>query len=71
VIARDGHRCGICGRPVDASLRRPDPGSLSIDHIVPVIAGGDDALGNLQVAHLGCNVAKGDRPPAWWARDAA
>jgi 5-methylcytosine-specific restriction endonuclease McrA len=71
VIARDGHRCGICGRPVDASLRAPHPFCLSIDHVVPISAGGDDSLANLQVAHLLCNVVKGDRLPAWMERAAA
>jgi hypothetical protein len=40
---RDGWLCGICqdrGHLVDPSRRRPDPRSPSIDHIVPVIAGG-------------------------------
>jgi 5-methylcytosine-specific restriction endonuclease McrA len=71
VIARDGHRCGICRRPVDPSLRGPHPLSLSIDHIVPLIAGGDDSLADLQVAHLACDIAKGDRLPAWLERAAA
>ncbi|HSW41048.1 MAG TPA: HNH endonuclease [Patescibacteria group bacterium] len=67
VIARDGHRCGICGRPVDPALRGSHPLALSIDHVVPIVAAGDDSLGNLQVAHLGCNAAKGNSLPAWMA----
>ena len=34
------------------------PLSASIDHIVPRIAGGADDLGNLQIAHLFCNLHK-------------
>jgi 5-methylcytosine-specific restriction endonuclease McrA len=67
VIARDGYRCGICDRPIDPALRGSQPLALSIDHVVPIIANGDDSLGNLQVAHLGCNAAKGSSLPAWMA----
>ena len=28
--------CGICGKPVDMSLRWPNPMSKCIDHIIPV-----------------------------------
>lgn len=32
--------CGICGKPVDKSLRYPHPLSPCIDHIIPVAKGG-------------------------------
>lgn len=35
VFARDGWLCGFCGGDVDPFLRHPDPGSASLDHIVP------------------------------------
>lgn len=61
--------CGICGRPVDKTLRYPHPLSATVDHIVPVSKGGHpSALSNLQLAHWTCNRAKsdsessGDRP---------
>lgn len=54
--------CGICGRPVDMSLKFPDPMSRCIDHIVPISRGGHpSAMSNLQLAHLVCNRAKSDR----------
>lgn len=54
--------CGICGRPVDFSLRYPDPLSKTVDHIVPINRGGHPSdLDNLQLAHLACNLAKSDR----------
>lgn len=54
--------CGICGRPVDKSLKFPDPMSACIDHIVPIARGGHpSAMNNLQLAHLVCNRAKSDR----------
>lgn len=56
--------CGICGEAMDRSLRRPDPLSKSIDHILPLSKGGAHAQSNLQWAHLVCNFRKGDRFPA-------
>ena len=56
--------CGICGRPVDKSLRYPDPMSPTVDHIIPVSRNGDPvSLDNLQLAHRYCNRQKGDRLP--------
>lgn len=54
--------CGICGKPVDKSLKYPHPGSPTVDHIIPVDKGGDpSALSNLQLAHMKCNRAKSDK----------
>lgn len=54
--------CGICGRPVDKSLKFPDPMSAVIDHIIPVTKGGSpDDIDNLQLAHMCCNRAKSDK----------
>ena len=32
--------CGICGHPVDFSLKSPHPMSAQIDHIIPIAKGG-------------------------------
>ncbi len=54
--------CGICGKPVDKSLKFPHPLSASIDHIIPVDKGGHPSdLSNLQLAHLCCNRQKSDK----------
>lgn len=54
--------CGICGQPVDFSLKFPHPLSPCIDHIIPVDKGGHPSdLQNLQLAHLTCNRAKSDK----------
>ena len=54
--------CGICGKPVDKSLRYPHPLSPTIDHIIPIIKGGHPSeMDNLQLAHFTCNRAKSDR----------
>ena len=56
--------CGICGKPVDKSIRYPDPMSPTVDHIIPVSRNGDPvALENLQLAHRYCNRKKGDNLP--------
>ena len=51
--------CGICGKPVDKSLKFPHPLSPTIDHIIPIDRGGHpSALDNLQLAHFCCNRQK-------------
>lgn len=53
--------CAICGKPVDFSLKFPDPMSATCDHIIPIDRGGDpSSIDNLQLAHLCCNREKGD-----------
>lgn len=54
--------CGICGKPVDKSLKFPHPLSPCIDHIIPVDKGGHPSdISNLQLAHLCCNRKKSDK----------
>lgn len=55
--------CGICGQPVDKSLKYPHPMSPTVDHIIPCDKGGSDDLDNLQLAHRKCNRMKSDRMP--------
>lgn len=58
ISERDGWVCGICGKHVDETLKHPHPRSKSLDHIVPLIAGGEHTRINVQLAHLGCNMSK-------------
>lgn len=51
VYERDEFRCVECGEL--------DPKRLSVDHIVPVIRGGSNALTNLRTLCRSCNSAKG------------
>lgn len=60
VFERDGWRCGICGESIDSTLRYPDPASASVDHVLPLAAGGSHTYANVQAAHLSCNSAKRD-----------
>lgn len=54
--------CAICGRPVDKSLKFPDPLSATVDHIIPIAKGGHPSdVANLQLAHLKCNRWKADK----------
>ena len=61
IAARDGAICGICLQAISFGLRHPDPLSPSIDHIIPLSCGGDDLKGNVRLAHLGCNLRRGNR----------
>ena len=56
-----GYECHICHQLINPALRAPDPGSYSIDHVLPRALGGSNALENLRPAHLGCNSRKGKR----------
>lgn len=54
--------CGICGNPVDKTLKFPDPFSPVVDHIVPIVKGGHPSdINNLQLAHHRCNREKSDK----------
>lgn len=70
---RDGWVCQLCRLPVDrdATVRSLKP---SLDHVLPVSRGGRHELGNVQLAHVLCNLSKGNRDapsPAALARVAA
>jgi 5-methylcytosine-specific restriction endonuclease McrA len=66
---RDGDNCALCGEPINFALKPSGQGrrganGVSIDHIVPLVAGGTNALNNLQLAHGRCNRAKARRSTA-------
>lgn len=61
VYERDGWVCQICMQPVDESVKWPDPMSPSLDHVTPLSKGGHHVWENVALAHLECNVRKGDR----------
>jgi 5-methylcytosine-specific restriction endonuclease McrA len=54
ILRRDGHRCQFCGR---------GDVPLTVDHVVPLSRGGEDAWENLVSACVSCNNKKGDRTP--------
>lgn len=47
-----GHRCAYCGK---------QPDKLTKDHVVPVVAGGPNTIGNIVPACQSCNSRKGPR----------
>jgi len=61
IAERDGWTCQLCDGPVDKDLSWPHPLSKSLDHIEPLSLGGSHDPGNVQLAHLRCNTAKGNR----------
>jgi len=61
IFERDGWCCGICSKPVDPTLAYPDRLSASLDHIVPLSLGGAHTRANTRLAHLWCNVSRGNR----------
>lgn len=57
-----GEPCRLCGRPINLALPARTRWSFSVDHLVPLSAGGDPLNpANLAPAHLGCNAARGAR----------
>ena len=62
IIFKTQNTCGICGKPVDFSLKYPDPLSATVDHIIPVSKNGHPSeISNLQLAHFSCNRQKSDK----------
>jgi hypothetical protein len=61
---RDDWLCRIPGcelGPIRADLRKPEPLSPSVDHIVPLSLGGADTAPNKRSAHLFCNLSRNNR----------
>lgn len=54
VFSRDGGVCQICLTVIDST-------SWHIDHIVPLIAGGEHSYANTQLTHANCNLRKGKK----------
>lgn len=54
VYDRDGGICGICGDAVERS-------DFHVDHVIPLVRGGEHSYANVQVAHPSCNSRKRDK----------
>jgi 5-methylcytosine-specific restriction endonuclease McrA len=60
LVNRDGGtHCHYCHRPFN-DLDWPIPSRRVVDHIVPVVLGGNDELSNLVLACVSCNSLKKD-----------
>lgn len=55
---RAGECCTFCHRPIDLTLRYPDPFSFVVDHKVPTSRGGGDESTQWRAAHHRCNRAR-------------
>lgn len=67
VADRDEWVCQLCFGSVRPGVTS-GPWKATLDHVVPVSAGGTDALSNLQLAHKHCNGQRGSMPlDAWFA----
>lgn len=58
---RDEWICQLCDDMVDPTIIWPALGARTIDHILPVSLGGSHEKHNVQLAHWGCNMDKGNR----------
>lgn len=61
IFERDKWICQICFEPVDSDLKWPDPMSKSLDHKVPLSKGGHHLRSNCRLAHVTCNVRRGNK----------
>lgn len=59
VFERDGWLCHICGKRIARSPKNKLD-AASVDHVIPIAAGGTHTMDNVKAAHLRCNLAKGD-----------
>lgn len=61
VFDRDGWTCRGCGVDVSLDVDALDPGSATVDHVVPLSRGGEHTMANTQCLCLMCNSTKQDR----------
>ena len=62
ILLKTQNTCGICGKPIDSTIKAPDPLSPVVDHIIPINKGGHpSSMDNLQLAHWTCNRQKSDK----------
>jgi hypothetical protein len=68
ILEKFGRMCYLCLRPIDRDFHDMHPLGMTLDHVVPINAGGRDDETNLRPAHRACNEDKGERLPTWWER---
>jgi 5-methylcytosine-specific restriction endonuclease McrA len=54
--------CYLCKEPIDPRRRCPDWRAATIEHVVPIGAGGTHTWDNVVPAHAKCNFDKADSP---------
>jgi hypothetical protein len=58
ILQAQGFRCAVTGLPLDFRYQRRHPLQPSVDHIIPVSAGGTNDLGNLRWVIWALNAAR-------------
>lgn len=58
VFEADGYRCHICGRLTARRQKPPHPKAPTIDHVIPLAAGGTHEPANCRTACFICNCTK-------------
>lgn len=61
---RDGDRCHLCKRKVNARVHYNHNDYPSVDHLIPLSVGGSHAWQNVALAHRGCNSKRKTSGPA-------
>lgn len=64
IAERDGWRCHLCRRRVPDRRYAARPMDATVDHLVPISAGGPDTPENVALAHLVCNQRRSTRGKA-------
>jgi hypothetical protein len=59
VFERDGWLCHLCGESIDRALTGWDRMGPTVDHLIPLVAGGEHSYANVAAAHRSCNSRKG------------
>jgi 5-methylcytosine-specific restriction endonuclease McrA len=52
--------CIICDEEIDKTVKWPDPGCATLEHVIPLSRGGTHTWDNVAPAHLLCNDLKQD-----------
>ena len=61
IYDRDHGICYLCSKEIDLSLHYNHRDSFTLDHMIPLVLGGDTTRANLASAHRSCNSRKGTR----------
>lgn len=64
VAVRDGWKCHLCGKAVPDRESRSRPTDPTIDHLIPLSAGGEHVPENVALAHFECNWRRSNTGPA-------
>ncbi|MGY4930325.1 HNH endonuclease [Streptomyces sp. 900116325] len=60
IYERDRWMCHLCGKKINRDAEVPDPLAPTLDHVIPLAAGGTHEPANVRAAHYRCNSIKGD-----------